>query len=272
MKTTPSLLLQQTQHQHHLIRSSHKFWPISDLPSRDPQTLTAMRPDEMEALPCLSARKKTGMTTTTGACRAHTHALLGHIFVARLPGSEALGSQFRIDLEEFCIHLCLCCCRLLMDARSLGKTFADISKMLPARNLTILRKQYNMLTKTKVSQTRCVVNIVLFTAALVKYNVVRVCGCMHTTHSAIKQPMFNMTASQKSGTQTSCNPGSFVAKSGCSDAAAPSYEAAQPPSQCRSIPCGCSCTACTFDSGSAVNKSSKPTTFACPFKSLTHSL
>ena len=159
-----------------------------------------------------------------------------------------------------------------MDARSLGKTFADISKMLPARNLTILRKQYNMLTKTKVSQTRCVVNIVLFTAALVKYNVVRVCGCMHTTHSAIKQPMFNMTASQKSGTQTSCNPGSFVAKSGCSDAAAPSYEAAQPPSQCRSILCGCSCTASTFDSGSAVNKSSKPTTLACPFKSFTHSL
>lgn len=42
-------------------------------------------------------------------------------------------------------------CRLLLDARNLGKTFADIAKMLPARNITTLRKHYSMLTKPKVS-------------------------------------------------------------------------------------------------------------------------
>ncbi|DBA98834.1 TPA: hypothetical protein ACH3X1_014596 [Trebouxia sp. C0004] len=39
--------------------------------------------------------------------------------------------------------------RLLLDARSLGRTFVDIAKMLPARNVTQLRKHYSMICKPK---------------------------------------------------------------------------------------------------------------------------
>ncbi|KAA6417048.1 MAG: hypothetical protein FRX49_12990, partial [Trebouxia sp. A1-2] len=39
--------------------------------------------------------------------------------------------------------------RLLLDARSLGRTFADIAKMLPARNVTQLRKHYSVICKPK---------------------------------------------------------------------------------------------------------------------------
>ncbi|DBB15448.1 hypothetical protein WJX82_010599 [Trebouxia sp. C0006] len=39
--------------------------------------------------------------------------------------------------------------RLLLDAKSLGRTFADIAKMLPARNVTQLRKHYSIICKPK---------------------------------------------------------------------------------------------------------------------------
>ena len=41
-------------------------------------------------------------------------------------------------------------CRLILDARNLGKTFTDIAKMLPARNVTTLRKHYAIISKPKV--------------------------------------------------------------------------------------------------------------------------
>ena len=41
-------------------------------------------------------------------------------------------------------------CRLILDARNLGKTFTDIAKMLPARNVTTLRKHYTIMSKSKV--------------------------------------------------------------------------------------------------------------------------
>ena len=41
-------------------------------------------------------------------------------------------------------------CRLILDARNLGKTFTDIAKMLPARNVTALRKHYTIMSKPKV--------------------------------------------------------------------------------------------------------------------------
>lgn len=43
--------------------------------------------------------------------------------------------------------------RLILDARNLGKTFTDIARMLPARNVTTLRKHYAIISKPKVLLT-----------------------------------------------------------------------------------------------------------------------